>query len=483
MKFRFLSVFVFLFIGNSLVAQDGHKIEFTIEGFQSKQAYFAVHYDGNQYIKDTMDVSPSGTFTKQGDDKLPGGTYMVILPPDNSYFEVLVGSDKEQHFSMNTNISNAIGGMTIKNSKENELLYGYLHFLSGQRKKGEAIQKEAETATGAKKEKINKQLDAIDMEVKAYQENLMTKNKGTLVATIVKSSQEPDVPPAPKEATEQERNLHNYTYYKAQFWDNINFQDDRLIRTQLLQPRLERYLDKMTVQNPDSLTKEVDMLVAKAEGTEEMQKYLLIYAVNKYAQSKVVGMDAVYVHIVDNYYAKGKAPWTDEDQLKKMLKTSKELRPLLIGKKAPNIYISTMEGKKVQLYDIKSAYTVLYIWDPDCGHCKKAAPDMVKFVEDYKSKGVTMFSICAKDKNKEKCMASIEEKNLGGWLNTMATDNTELYYRLHYAIKSTPVTYILDKDKMIVSKRIGAKQLPEVMDLLIKIDAEKAAEKAKEGQK
>ena len=478
MKYHFFSFLLVLIVSSSLVAQKGHKIEFKIDGFQAKQAYFAVHYDGNQYIKDTMDISPSGTFIKQGEDKLPNGTYMVILPPDNSYFEVLVGSDEEQHFSLNTTVTNAIGGMQVKNSKENELLYGYLHFLSAQRKKGETIKKEAEAAGESKQAKYNKLLDEIDKEVQTYQTNLMEKNKGTLVAAIVKASREPDIIPAPKEATEQERNLHNYTHYKAQFWDNIDFKDERLIRSQIFQPRLERYLDKMTIQDPDSLTKEIDWLVGKAEGTEEMHKYLLIYAVNKYAQSKVVGMDAVYVHIVDTYYGTGKAPWTEEDQLKKMLKTSKELKPLLIGKKAPDIMISTMEGKRVRLYDIQSPYTILYIWDPDCGHCKKSAPDMVKFSEDYKSKGVTIFSICGKDKNKEKCMASIEEKNLGGWLNHMAQDNSELYYRLHYAIKSTPVTYILDKDKMILSKRIGAKQLPEVMDLLIKIDQEKAAEKA-----
>lgn len=479
MKFQFYSVLMFMLIASNVVAQKGHKIEFKIDGFQSKQAYFAVHYDGNQYIKDTMDLLPRGSFIKQGEDKLPGGTYMVILPPDNSYFEVLVGSDEEQHFTMETTVANAIGDMSIKNSKENQLLYGYLHFLSAQRKKGESLQKELETASDSKKEKLDKQLDAIDEEVMNFQKNLIEKNKKTLVAAIVKGSQEPNIPAAPETANEQERNLHNYNHYKAQFWDNINFQDDRLIRSQLLKPRLDRYLDKMTIQDPDSLIQEFDQLVKRSEGNEEMNKYLLIYGVNKYAKSKVVGMDEVYVHIVDNYYGKGKAPWTEEEQLKKMLKTAKELRPLLIGKKAPNILISTMAGEKIQLYDIKSPYTILYIWDPDCGHCNKSAPDMVKFSEDYKAKGVTIFSICAKDKNKEKCMASIEDKNLGEWLNTMASDNNELYYRLNYAVKSTPVTYILDKNKMILSKRIGAKQLPEVMDLLIKFDEEKAAKDAK----
>ena len=45
-------------------------------------------------------------------------------------------------------------------------------------------------------------------------------------------------------------------------------------------------------------------------------------------------MDAVYVHIVKNYYAKGLAPWTEEDQLKKIVKNAEKLEPLLIGKTA-----------------------------------------------------------------------------------------------------------------------------------------------------
>ena len=40
-------------------------------------------------------------------------------------------------------------------------------------------------------------------------------------------------------------------------------------------------------------------------------------------------------------------------------------------------------------------------------------------------------------------------------------------YMLDYNVKTTPQMYILDKDKKIIMKNIGAEQLPEVMEKLM----------------
>ena len=46
-------------------------------------------------------------------------------------------------------------------------------------------------------------------------------------------------------------------------------------------------------------------------------------------------MDAVYVYLVENYYATGQAAWTEEEQLKKIIDNATTLQPLLVGKIAP----------------------------------------------------------------------------------------------------------------------------------------------------
>ena len=51
-------------------------------------------------------------------------------------------------------------------------------------------------------------------------------------------------------------------------------------------------------------------------------------------------------------------------------------------------------------------------------------------------------------------------------------------YKTVYDIRSTPQIYVLDTDKTILSKRIGAEQLPEVIDHILEV---KENEKQKGG--
>ena len=45
-----------------------------------------------------------------------------------------------------------------------------------------------------------------------------------------------------------------------------------------------------------------------------------------------MGMDAVFVHMVENYYMTGEAYWVEEDQLKKIEERAEKIAPNLIGR-------------------------------------------------------------------------------------------------------------------------------------------------------
>ena len=215
-------------------------------------------------------------------------------------------------------------------------------------------------------------------------------------------------------------------------------------------------------------------MLSLASNDKDMFKYFVIKLLNSYAKTKVVCMDAVYVHIADNYYLNGKVDWLDEKQLQGIKDDADRLRPLLCNKIAPDITLQTFpkkEGDKpvpVSLYGIDAKYTVLIFWAPDCGHCKKTMPLVAKFYDEYKSKGVEVFSVCTKTyKDYDSCVEFIKEKDMDRMLNL-----TDPYLRSRfpviYDVKSTPVVFVLDQKKKIVSKRIGGEQLGEVLDNLFK---------------
>ena len=77
--------------------------------------------------KDSAKADVKGNLGFQGDDDLPGGIYMVVLP-GKKYFEMIV--DKEQNFSLESNRDDLVANMKVKGSKDNEVFYEYLRWIS-----------------------------------------------------------------------------------------------------------------------------------------------------------------------------------------------------------------------------------------------------------------------------------------------------------------------------------------------------------------
>ncbi len=492
---KIFNLLFLVFLGINLVsAADAYKIDVKVNGFSEKEAYLGYHFGDKQYIKDTVSVSPDGSFVFKGEEALKGGVYLVILPPDNQYFQILIDKD-EQFFQVETTVGNMNADVKIKGSDENQLFYSYMNFLGQLRPKAEGLSAKMneakEAGNTAQADKAQNDLKQLDVDVKQYQKDLFTNHPKSLTAAIIKASMEVEVPEF--KGSKEESDRKRWRYYKAHWFDNFDMSDERMLRSPVLFKRIDHYLTKMTVQHPDSICNSVSTILELLKDNEEGFKYYLVRYLNEYAQSKIVGMDAVYVCIVEKYYATGRAPWTDEEQLKKITENAATLKPILIGKKAPDIQVQlldiegTIAAKDVEddhkkfktegpitLHSLPNEWTVLFIWDPDCGHCKKSMPKIIEFYDTYKSKGVEIFALCSRVyKDLPACAEMIKEKGMINWINAV-DPYLQSKFKTIYDVRSTPQIFILDDNKEIVSKRIGAEQLPEVLDQLIKIKAEKA---------
>lgn len=483
LRFNLLLAFV-IFAFTNMNAQ-GHKITFEIKDYQNTEMILAYHNGSQQYIADTLTAKSPGVFVVTGEEELQQGMYIAFFPSVGKSFDFLINKG-EQNFTLSTDLSNAIANMKVKKSPENERFFGYLGYLGTERNKRNGISSildklKKEKGDETKIKELETGLKKLDEEVVAYQKNIVKKYPTSFTAGIIKINTPVDIP---EEVRKDTTNL--FYYYKSHFWDNTNFADERFVYSPMLFQKIDLYIsDKVTVPNPDSSIVMVDYLLGKADANEEVFKYFLARLLNHYAKSKIICMDAVYVHLVDNYYSKGRAEWLDVEQLKKIQEDADALRPLLCNKKAPDVIMQTFDkpAKPVTLHGIKAKYTVLFMWDPDCGHCKKSMPDMVKFYDDFKPKGVEVFAICTKTyKGESECIQTIEEKDMKRWLNVI-----DPYYRSRYKqiynVKSTPVIYILDENKMIIAKRIGADQIATFMERIIERDNKIEADNAAKGIK
>ncbi|MBK7407536.1 MAG: redoxin domain-containing protein [Saprospirales bacterium] len=460
----------FFFFTSLAFSQQGHEIKVKIDNFQEKELYLGYYLQDKQYLLDTTQLGADGYFTFSGDGITPGGLYLIVMPPDNQYFQLLI-DDKSQRFSMHCkNPKNPTEGMEIKGSEDNKLFYDYLNYLSVKRPEAASLQEAMDNPETPEKKKadLQEKLDKLNQEVMDYQANLIKKYPTTLTAVVIKSNLPLDVPEIEGE-DQRDIEVKKWQYAKQHYFDNLDLADPRMLRTPFLFQRLDHYVNKMTVQHPDSINQSLYYLLEKMKPSEETFKYYLIHFLNTYAKSQIVGFDAIYVFLADTYYASGQAPWTEEEQLTKIIENATRLEPLLIGKIAPNIKMQTQDNKEIWLHDFQSPYTVLFIWDPDCGHCKKSMPQMIEFYNNYKDKGVEVFAICTKLYDElQKCWDTIEERGMGIWFNSVDPYNRSKF-RTIYDVKTTPQIYILDYKKEILSKRIGAEQLGDVMDQILKM--------------
>ena len=137
----------------------------------------------------------------------------------------------------------------------------------------------------------------------------------------------------------------------------------------------------------------------------------------------------------------------------------------------------------VSIHEQATKYTILYFWEPDCSHCKTETP---KFSKDYDDKklqdiGVTVIPIYLHRNINEwekytnhlnTWLDFVTEHNMLKWTNVWEPFGYS-HYRDKYDISSSPVLYLLDKDKKIIAKRISYDQAIGIIEDIEKRETDK----------
>ena len=442
----------------------GYAINVKVKGINDTVMYLAYHYGDKIYVEDTFEVNKKGVCVFEGDEKLKGGIYLAVIP-GKGYFEFLL--DEDQHFSMETDTNNYVKNMKVKGSDDNEMFNEYQRYTIDLQAKMKKISERMQlTEVEDSLSVLEKKMDNHGKELNVFRQKMKKKYKGTFLAKIIQTMEEPEVPEF-SAATGYNGDTANfkYHYFKEHFWDNIDFSDNRLARTPLIYHKIKQYLEKLTLRHPDSIIVSADQILDKATADKDIFKFALTYITYQYETSKIMGMDKVFVHLAKNYYLNGKADWMKEKQLKKVKERVMRLENNLIGNVAPDLKLLDKDHKQVSLYDKAGDMTILFFWDYTCGHCKKSMPDYLDVYKKYKEQGLSFFAVCTKIE-KQKWLDYIEENKLD-WINVYDPYDKSKF-RLLYDIHSTPTVYLLDKNKQIVAKRVGAKQLDEIIERFIK---------------
>ncbi len=433
-----------------------------IKGIADTVVMLGHHYGDKQYVIDTVPVNHSGEAVFSGKTSLKGGMYLCVLPSmKNKYFEFLI-SGNEPKFTLETDTTDLAGNMKVTGSLENKLFFDDIRFVGARRKEMNDMKEKLKTMdeNSADAKQLKDQMKLLNEEVEAERKSIIEKYPGLFYTKFLTAITDVKIPEAPFNPDGTKDSTFAYRFVRYHFFDNIDFNDERLLRTTVFDVRIKRFIKDYITKIPDSLNVAVDEIITKAKADSSVFQFVTVMLLNEYATSKIMGFDAVYVHIVDTYYKTGQAFWLDDVGLYKIIAQSDKIRPTLIGNPAPHLVLQDTAGNDVPLYSLHSKYTVIIFWDVDCGHCKKEMPKIENLYPQLKGYGAEVYAAYTQEEW-DKWKKWLREKKYP-WVNV---GNVKLKsdYQAWYNVDQTPLILILDKNKKIIAKKIGADQILEII--------------------
>jgi len=459
-----------------LAAEKGYKITVKLTGSADTALLLAHYYGNKQYLDDTAFRTKQGLFVFQGSDKLKDGMYIVAGQNKNKYFDFFLTGTQQVDFACDP--ANVVNSMQVKGSDDNKVFFAYIKYLGKLQSEIEPLNNWMK-ANGNRTDSVGivkSRIEAIDKDAKAYINNFYTSYPEFLSANFVKANNEPDYLPYITSADGKIDSTRIYPTYKAHFFDNFTFTDARLIYTPVFAQKMDFYLDKLVVPVADSLQHDIDRLMTLASVNKEMQTYMAWFLSLKYETSQVMGHDALFVYVVRKYLEPGKVDWLYPEVKDNILKRINTLEPLLLGKVAPNLILLDTNNVPHSLYATKARYTLLFFWESTCGHCQQEMPKVLKFYDEFHSKyNLDIFAVST-DTSLVKWKAFIKKNNMS-WINVNGHMSVSGNYHTLYDIRSTPIMYLLDEDKKILTKFLLT---DEISNFISK--REEVLEKSKKGK-
>jgi peroxiredoxin len=470
MKMRSIGIWVFLLVSIYFQAlgqsgKTGYQIQFKITGLKDSTIYLGYYYSDGTYVRDTARVNASGEFTFDGKETLPQGVYFLVLNKTR-VFEPGFVIGANQHFSMETTKDDLVKNMVVKNDADNKLFFDNLRFNMERNKEAEPYIKVLQDSTlkdEAKKKEARDAFSKINDKVISYQEKLITDNPGTMTARLLKATKRIDIPQPPRRPDGSIDSTFQLRYYRTHYFDYFDLSDDALIRLPqaIYSQKVNEYLDRLFPPQADTLKQAITQLVNKARKNQETYKYIVFTLILKYQNPEIMGLDELFVFLHDQYFATGEMNyWSNEKYRKNIKDHADQLRKSLIGKTAPNLIMQDADLKPRSMYDIKNKYTILFIFDPDCGFCKTETPKLVNFYTKNKSRfDVEVYAVSA-DTSIQKMKEYIQQMKMP-WITVNGPRTYVGSYHDLYDANTTPSLFIMDEKKKIIAKKIPIERLEE----------------------
>lgn len=150
-------------------------------------------------------------------------------------------------------------------------------------------------------------------------------------------------------------------------WAQLPSQLDSAV-TAALETKLEEYFSALEREPVQVKISECDFMLESCTDSL-VRQYVAVRIYDHFLGSKVMGDEAVAVHVVDDWFIPGKVSMYSDIDLLNARVYAQFHRSSLIGMEAPRLSLKTMDGSSVTAPAV-GAVSVLFFYDTACSKCK-----------------------------------------------------------------------------------------------------------------
>ena len=231
--------------------------------------------------------------------------------------------------------------------------------------------------------------------------------------------------------------------------------------------KLQEYFEALKHENIETQKAECDFLIETATDPQ-VRNFIAQTIYDHYMDSKIMGAEAVAIHMADNWFIPGKVTFDDESELFAAKIFAEFNRLSQIGAKAPELSMESLDGKYFTLFEAGEAgqrFRVLYFYDTDCSRCRMETI-LLRNILETEDFPVEVYAIYVGDDRTEWQDYVADRLSQGGgkavlthlWDPAMDSD-----YQRKYGVLQTPRLFLVAPDGTIVGRGLDAQTLAQML--------------------
>lgn len=437
----------------SAQAQSTYSLQYKVNNLSDGRVYL-LSIQGNEFEPLDSCRSRDGLITFALPDTLQAGMYRILFA-DTLFTDVILNHEDVR---LESDLHNLRRSLRVLSSTENSLYYSWWaasgiidKAISAIAAEGNVLYQASGGVMTPRLDSLQKRALFLNRRMDLITDSLARAARGGLVANIIKAYRPPDYIAYLK--TPGAYPYPNaYEFLRDHYFDQLALSDSRLLYTEVIYRSLTNYMSEFgDPPSTENYIRAADTILKRFAPWPLMYDYALEVLVNTFEQSS---WEKVFTHLVDTYV---QPQACDIAGAETYLARAGAIRNLAIGKPAPSLELTDINGNRFSLYELQRRATLLLFWSSDCPHCHEIMPALRALYEQYHPLGLALVAVSI-DTDRAAWAAGVRETD-PQWIHVSDLKGPDSELLIQYNTWKTPGFFLLDADKNILAKPYKITQL------------------------